>query len=484
MCADLVHLAGMGAEVELKLELSVAAAALLGDSDLLGGAGKARRLVSTYFDTPGLRLREQGLVLRVRRDGRRLVQTVKRRDGAAAGLFAREEWEFPVPGPAPVVDERTPLPAALADHAGALRPLFVLEVERTGKLVAEGASRIELALDSGRARALDRTTAFHELELELRSGDPRDLFALARRIDRVAPLRIGVLSKSDRGFRLVGPLGGAIKADKPALSRRSTPVEACAAIVADCLRHYRLNEALLLADRSGEALHQARVALRRLRSAHAVFAPLLRDPQSARLALAVRRLSRVLGAARDLDVVWTAGDDAVRELLAVRRERAWKAVGSAIGSAAVRHLFIDLVEWAQFGDWRLAPGTEELRQMPLRRFAAAALDRRLRQVRRHGHHLPDLPDEARHALRKDAKKLRYAAEFFGSLYAAGSAKKRRRRFLAALEPLQDHLGRLNDQAVEQALLGAAARDHAAEHARLLAAASHARHELLNCEPFW
>lgn len=473
----------MGAEIELKLDLSASSVALLENGALLAG-GRHARLVSTYFDTPGLTLHKAGLVLRIRRNGRRLVQTVKLREGPSAGLFARGEWEFRVDGLVPIVDERTPLAAALGSHAGMLRAIFEVEVNRTSKVVREGASRIEVVLDQGQARALDRSSGISELELELLSGDPCDLFALARRIDQVTPLRIGVLSKSDRGFRLIGPLGAAAKAGKVSLDRDCTPVEACAAIIADCVRHYRANEALLLADRSGEALHQARVALRRLRSAHAVFAPLLRDPQSARLDLSVRRLSRVLGEARDLDVVWVAGSEEARELLGLRREQAWKAVATTIGGAAVRHLFLDLAEWVQFGEWRASPATAELRQMPLRRFAGIALDRRLRQVRRHGHHLIELPDDARHALRKDAKKLRYAVEFFGSLYVSGGERKRRRRFQFALEHLQEHLGKLNDQVVERALLGSAAPDTEAEHADLLQDASRARHHLLDSEPFW
>jgi len=46
-------------------------------------------LVSVYFDTPDLRLRAAGMTLRVRREGRRMVQTIKSANGAAAGLFDR-----------------------------------------------------------------------------------------------------------------------------------------------------------------------------------------------------------------------------------------------------------------------------------------------------------------------------------------------------------------------------------------------------------
>jgi CHAD domain-containing protein len=56
--------------------------------------------------------------------------------------------------------------------------------------------------------------------------------------------------------------------------------------------------------------------------------------------------------------------------------------------------------------------------------------------------------------------------------------------MKALERLQGHLGKLNDQAVEQALLGDGAPDREAERVHLLEEASKARHDLLDTEPFW
>jgi triphosphatase len=54
----------------------------------------------------------------------------------------------------------------------------------------------------------------------------------------------------------------------------------------------------------------------------------------------------------------------------------------------------------------------------------------------------------RHRLRIAAKRMRYAAEFFASLYRG----KRVRPFVGALARLQDVLGKANDAAVAQALL--------------------------------
>jgi CHAD domain-containing protein len=77
------------------------------------------------------------------------------------------------------------------------------------------------------------------------------------------------------------------------------------------------------------------------------------------------------------------------------------------------------------------------------------LGRRDARVRKRGRDVPTATPEARHRVRIAAKKLRYAAEFFASLYPA----KRVARYVAALQDLQDILGALNDAAVVDRLLG-------------------------------
>ena len=59
-----------------------------------------------------------------------------------------------------------------------------------------------------------------------------------------------------------------------------------------------------------------------------------------------------------------------------------------------------------------------------------------------------MPPE-RHQLRIALKKLRYAAEFFGSLYP----RKRTDKYIEALKRLQDDLGHLNDVSVAERLVG-------------------------------
>src|SRR6476661_3549557 len=89
-------------ETELKFDLAPAAVAQLLRSTALKGHARARRkdLVSVYFDTPDWRLRKAGFTLRVRRDGRRRLQTVKQ-EGERAALLSRAEWEQPIRGERP-----------------------------------------------------------------------------------------------------------------------------------------------------------------------------------------------------------------------------------------------------------------------------------------------------------------------------------------------------------------------------------------------
>ena len=86
-------------EVELKLELPIAAAARLLERSfnrLEGNQGMKQHLVSVYFDTAKHALREHGLTLRIRSGGKRRVRTIKAADTASAYIFDRLEWEIKI----------------------------------------------------------------------------------------------------------------------------------------------------------------------------------------------------------------------------------------------------------------------------------------------------------------------------------------------------------------------------------------------------
>lgn len=479
-------------EIELKLHLTDKAADAIQASEVLPGKPKPVAQQSVYFDTPDRALAGAGLSLRIREAKGKRIQTVKQADHGAAGVFARPEWNQPVDGDRPVLDEATPVAATLGDRLPALGPVFSVSTRRQTWTLDEGEARVEVVIDRGEIVAADRRSPVCECELELVSGPPEALFTLARRLAGVAPVRLGVLTKSERGYRLTGPLPLAVKAEDVAIGPGMTAAEAFQRIVLSCLRQFRLNEDLVLATRAPEPLHQARVALRRLRSALTIFRPML-AASGAALREDLRWLAGTLGEARDLDVLLArAPAGPLQDRIQAAREAAYDTVAGALDSDRARALMLDLAEWTAGGDWLSDPATRDTRGMEARDFAVTALSRFRRKVKKGGRELSRLEDEARHTLRKDAKKLRYAAEFFAPLFA-GERRKDRKRFGAALEAFQEHLGALNDMAAAPAVLdrlgladapGAEDLVRAADRAPLLAAAEDAHRALVGADRYW
>jgi triphosphatase len=479
-------------EIELKLEIDSDSIDAVGLSDMLAGiTPEDIDQVSTYYDTPRQDLRKARVSLRVRDMGTRHVQTIKLGAGASAGMFARPEWERDVSGAKPEIEDGSPLRTLIAETVLAkIVPAFTVNVMRRQWVIAQDDATIELVADKGWVSAGDRQTPVSEIELELKGGSPTALFALARVLDRDVPLRLGVLTKAERGYRLIEPaIMGAVKAERLDLTPDATAGEAFAEIVGACLRHFRLNENVLRRDRSPEALHQARVALRRLRSALSIFKPVVADSRFEHLAGELKWLAGLLGGARDLDVLLgRVGNEANATLLAAHDD-AYAVALAALESRRTRALMIDLVEWATLGDWKAQPAYPEKTEQDVLLFADQTLTKLRRRLKRQGRDLDQLEDEARHRVRIVAKKLRYATGFFESLYTEKKARRRFAKFSARLEALQDHLGELNDLATAPALMARFGIDRDAAvsgdgRETMLADAADAHEALIEAKRFW
>ncbi len=125
---------GAKEEVELKLLAPPGVLDKLREAPVIArhghGSGAARRLEATYYDTGDRALFNHGLSLRVRRAGKRYIQTLKR--GPTDGQpFSRAEWECSVDsvGPdlarLPVSEIGAPLDGMAPD---ALAPIFTTTV--------------------------------------------------------------------------------------------------------------------------------------------------------------------------------------------------------------------------------------------------------------------------------------------------------------------------------------------------------------------
>lgn len=479
-------------EIELKLELNEEAAAAIECSGLLTGEAGRTRQSSIYFDTPDHRLASAGVSLRIRRSGSKRVQTIKAAGASTAGLFARSERERPVRDDIPVLDAVTPLPAGLGSCADAIAPAFEVRIDRRSWTIAEGDAMIEAVLDRGEVVVGDRQSPICEIELELKSGSADALFALARKLGALAPVRLGVLTKAERGYRLAGPAPTMFKAEPVLLADGVTSAWAFGIAAQGCIRHFRLNEALLLAGGGAAALHQARVALRRLRSAFSIFRPIIGESGAA-LAADLRALASELGEARNLDVLLArTRPGTLQDRVMLARDAAYRRVGEVLAMPRTQQLMFDLTEWIARRGWSGSPYAPD-GDLPARGFAKAALDRLHHRANKRGRNLLDTDDAHRHAARKAAKKLRYAAEFFGNLFVGKRERRRYGAFIASLERLGDQLGALNDLATAALVLdklGVAGDPEASrlttEHRKkkLLKAAEAAHEQLFELKRFW
>ena len=456
-----------GREIELKLALTPDDMGRLAErpclADCRQGEPALKHLSSLYFDTPDFALAAQGISVRVRKTGAGHVQTVKTAGTSVSGLFDRDEWEVPLADSSLDADQlRITGLAALCegDVVERLVPAFATEIRRTIYRLGDADWEVEVALDIGEVVAGTQAEPICEIELELVRGSPAHLFQLARRVQEEVSARPMSLSKSDRGFRLAsGHPHQPVKARPPCLTPDMSVAAAFQAIGRGCLEHLLLNERCLLATGDGEAIHQMRVALRRLRSATKVFKGILATPQMAAIKSDLRWLLAHLGPARDSDVFLreiiepvlaqhpdNKGLIGLRKFWTKDRDAKLAAAVNAVRSRRYCALVLQLGQWIETGDW-LGPAEQPPRRRlaePVANFAGRRLLKGVRKLLRLGGDTPSkLSPENQHMVRIQCKQVRYSGEFFAPLVP----RKHMKVFLAELSELQDVLGQLNDIAV-------------------------------------
>lgn len=459
-------------EIELKLAL------------VKGSLARARRafgdvyfvetnLKDVYFDTPDGALRRRGLVLRLRRDGDRWLQTLKATGSGHGVVPARGEWEVALPAheSAPALDlerfEITPLRVLLRAglEADALVPVFRTCIRRRRGTLVHGDSSIEVALDRGELRAQvegrKRRQPVAEVELELKSGRPQDLLDVGiglvkerRGMTLVPALR----SKAERGYGLAARDGLAVaRASARGFAEQLHPEMPSAQALRAVLRHglslVVANADALRGDPTSEHVHQARVALRRMRCAIRAFDPYGEDVP-ARLGKGLRWLAQTLGTARDWDVVVEQTlptivssapmDDADKRALLRCAERArtrsLKEAAAAVSSRRYARLVLRIARWSMEEP---AAATGSVGDT-----AASVLEQAAQRLFTHARSFSRLTPHKRHRVRIHAKRFRYALDLLAPSLPGRAAAD----YIEALAALQDTLGELNDASVALARL--------------------------------
>lgn len=455
-------------EFELKFEMPDDGLKRLRSNKLLReiGVGRpvTRMLRSIYFDTADLALRSAGLSLRIRRNQSGWLQTVTENPGDMAGACERLEIETPITNPLPdlaaVEVKRVRKRIRKTVGQAALEPVFETAFWRTTRrLQSADGSKIKIAFDRGEIRGADRAQKICEVELELISGRPHSVFALAEELFAGEPPKLSQMSKAERGYRLGdGPPSTALEpksAQAPRLTADQTTEQAFRRILRSCIDQVLHNVHVVIENDDLEGPHQLRIGLRRLRCALRAHMSLGDKAAFQHLGHEARDLGRVVSTLRDVDVAIDeffspyamrepcgSGEQSLMAALASHQEQVRRGVRNHLASGRVGAF--ELALCALMEDellHRIPNGKNAIAvDAPVDDHARRVLQNFWSKVSKLGNRLDKLSIAERHEMRKALKNLRYVAEFYAPLYPGKSV----RRYLRRLKQLQTIFGYLND----------------------------------------
>lgn len=477
-------------ERELKFAIDTKGIVTLQDHPLIRNTSKSvRRERSYYFDTAGFRLCKAGFILRLRKSDERLTQTIKRFPRRANMLFDRGEWECAVTDQALNFEAvaTTPLGELVSDMTirDAIGIRFETLVDRTCWRVEWDGASIALTLDEGKLVAGSVEVSICEIELELVTGKVSALFEAATELARIIALRPSTTSKANRGVALAKAVGfQPAKAESIELERAIYTNSAARLIITSGIDHLCSNAAVLSLTPDPDALHQAHIATRRLRTATRIFQSHVNvDKKNGwnKAVVTLRELADILGQARDLDVLISrfGREPSIHARLAQRRDAAYDRVVTHLGDPAHGQCLIQLLAALQ--------GMPELTGSDggaVEMFAKDCLDRLRRRLLKAAHTMPALSPEDLHRVRVSAKRLRYACEFFESLYGGQRRRQQYRATIRSLEALQSALGDINDLNNAALVLGPEYHISAEQASKLLAASESALAQFHRSKLFW
>jgi CHAD domain-containing protein len=393
-----------------------------------GGA----RLSQTWWDTPDLRLGRNGVTL----------------THATGWVLTLPGQTLTAPGPADAVP---PWLAGLVTawvREAALEPRATLRTDRAAYRVEGAGERADLVDDTVSVvdTAGQETARYRELALTPLAGDGcavRDWLLAAGAVEG---------ERTPRVVRALGPLPPSDLPVGPDVDAHATGGTVVTAALAAGVGRLLAADLPVRQD-AADAVHQLRIACRRLRSHLRTFAPLVAPGWAAGLRAELAWLAGELAPARDLEVqreriaavaaadplspVDGAAVDRIDDRLAGAEARALAAVLAALDSRRYATLLAALVEAARAPELTAAAGR------PARQTVLPLVRRAWRKLARSGGALgPGTPDGEWHRVRVLAKRARYAAEA-----ARPAAGKPAGRLAAAAESVQALLGDHHDAVV-------------------------------------
>lgn len=406
----------------------------------------------TLLDTPSRAITGTRHALRIRAIGERRILTLKGPDTGADELHEREEIEVEVEGPLSLDPRDWPReisePVLALAQDEPLEPLLRVEVERRLWAVRRSGRVVgELAVDTGEVIAAARHEPLYELELELKGAGARaDLDLLRLALMQALPLAPEPRTKLSRGLALLRHARWTLDGYTPldALARHT---------IRRRLRDLRRAQQFVLESGDPDAIHDMRVATRRIRSTlQAVEGAGVYDDKTLHaLRKRLGAVADVLGVIRDLDIFlervreWVGADEQrerdvaeLRDLLASQRLAGYERLVARLNKRKHAKLLAALERFVAAPAQPSRDGGCVL----TRHYVGSALWPRYERVLRYETIIADAEPPTLHQLRITCKRLRYTLEIFA--VALGDDAKPVRKALTAA---QSHLGDVQDLTV-------------------------------------
>lgn len=416
------------------------------------------RLETVYWDTAGLSLARWGCSLRHRvAGGKPEGWTVKLPSEGAGSMLERPELEFEGPARRPPAAAVALLRAYIRSRE--LEPVARLSTLRERIRLVDAAGRRLLEITDDEVSVLEgrRVAArFREIEVEVSEGGDDHLEPV---LDRLRKAGAGAADPTPKNIRALGPRAQLPPEVAPREVHGGTAGEALKAAIATSVAQLLQHDPAIRAGTDPESIHQARVAVRRLRSHLRTFGDLLEGAWADELRQDLGRVGAGLGAARDAEVLLERLQARVKELPESDR-RAALGLLSGLETEAVearesarrlldREAYIALLD--RLVEAANDPPLLETAELPAAGVLPQLVAGPWRKLRKAVGGLgPESPDAELHAARIAAKRARYAAE---AVAATGNSDAQ--AFAKAAAALQTVLGEHQDAVTAQAWLRAA-----------------------------
>ena len=482
------------AEIELKFQIPQSVRRQF-EQDFQQYEPTRHHLCAKYFDTADQQLQQHKVALRQRLEDRQWFQTLKAPGQNQFERFELEEALDTAPDSCELkryskhTQAHKILKQALDTWDTPLILQFETDVERDLRIENYRGSQIEIALDRGEIRSQGQTLDIYEVEFELKSGKLDDLIDFVKPWIQRYQLWLDVRSKSERGYTLLnGATSLPVQHQSPLqLAPEDDIHHILQKIIGNCLTHLFPNAtAIALENYNSDHVHQARVAIRRLRSALKIFQPYHQDlPDEWQDQL--REIFQQLGSTRDRDALaesllpqLEAAGSPLLQLPPTQQDQA--DISQLFRESATMELILELLRFSQ--------DQNENQHKSSHKILCKGLSKLHQKVCADAENYQNLDIESRHRTRKRVKRLRYNVEFLQSLFPEKDVK----RYLKALKPLQETLGHYNDLYVAESLYRPYVKKQSkawfvigwltAEQQHLSEQAAEQLQQFSQTEPFW